>query len=110
MDTPFGSVGTLNGTTPVMLASAPASSAQRVILKDGAGIYNADSVTHSVSWMKNKNSTSYVLDTGTVTTGGVILLGKPVVLAAADESLEAVMGAAVGATAPTYDIAGMDTD
>jgi hypothetical protein len=110
MDLPLGSEGVLDGATPVTALSAPATDKQRVVPANGASVYNADSVSHDVTWQKNKASTVTVLFIATgVAAGALSILGKKVVLDATDETLELVMEGAHTTLAPTFDVAAMET-
>lgn len=109
-DLPLGSEGVLNGGTPVTALAAPASSKQRQVPANGASVYNADSVSHTITWQKKKASTTYVIYIATgVVAGALSILGKKVVLDATDETLEVVMEGAHTTLAPTFDIAAMET-
>ena len=110
MDLPVGNEGSLNGTTAVSAVAAPAASKQRIVLAKGIRVYNADTVAHTITWQKNKNSTLYPLqiDSG-VAAGAFVELDKRVVLDATDESLEIVSDAGATTTEPTFDAAFMET-
>ena len=111
MDLPVGNEGSLNGVTAVTAVAAPAAGKQRVVMANGVAIHNLDTVAHTFTFQKNKNSTLYVLQVdATVAAGAVATLAKPVVLDATDESLEVVDDAGATTTEPTFDAAFMETD
>lgn len=56
--TPDGTVGTLNGSTPVDMVAAPASSTQRVIKE--LQINNIDTVSHTVTVRELDSATPYI--------------------------------------------------
>jgi hypothetical protein len=109
MDLPLGGEGNLNGATAVTALAAPAAAKQRVIPANGAGVFNADTVGHTVTWQKNKNGTITVLYvTGVIGAGSHTLLPKAVTLDATDETLEVKIEGAHTTTAPTFDVAALE--
>lgn len=68
--TPGRTVEISDGTTPVDIVTSPAASTQRVV--DLVNIYNADSISHTVTVTFVDNATSYVLWSGLVPAGGML--------------------------------------
>lgn len=56
-----------NGSTPVSVAGSPAASTQRVV--DLLNIYNADTVTQTITVQFNANGTRYVMISASLATG-----------------------------------------
>lgn len=105
MDRPEGNEGNLNGTTAVDAVPAPAAADyQRIIGEKSVKVYNADTVAHTITLQKNKNSTVYVLeDSGSLAAGAAYQFASRVILDATDESLEVVSDATATTTEPTFD-------
>jgi hypothetical protein len=108
--TPIGNEVDLNGATAVTVIAAPGAGAQRIVFKDGASVFNLDSVPHDITWQKNKGGTITVLQkTLAVAAGLANTLAKVVVLDATNESLEAKIEGAHTTIAPRADAAAMET-
>jgi hypothetical protein len=109
VDLPIGNEGNLNGATAVTVLVAPATSKQRVIPRNGAGAFNADTVAHNFTWQKNKAAVITVLYVAsTVAAGAVTLLDRAVTLDATDETLEVKIEGAHTTTAPTFDVSAIE--
>lgn len=109
-DLPVGNEIPLTGSTPVALLAAPAASTQRVVPKNGASVYNRDTVAHDITFQVNKGGTRSILWKATgVAVGGTAVLPKVVVLDATNESLEVLSDAGATTTEPVATVAAMET-
>jgi len=96
--------GTLNGTTPVTIVAAPAASTRRLVRT--ITIYNADTVsaTVTVSFVSGAN-TRIILKT-TLASGATLILGNTsgeiFILNATNKSMTAVLSAAITTTQPDF--------
>lgn len=108
-DLPVGNEGPLNSATPVTVLSAPAAATQRVVPRGGWSVFNADSVKRDITFQKDKAGVKTVLQkTVGVSSGGVAMLDKVVVLDATDEKLENFCDV-IATVQPKFDIAAMET-
>lgn len=98
-----GSEGALNSTTPVTIVAAPSAGNRRDVRN--VGITNKDTAPITVTISKNKASTLRRLVKETLNPDETLIFDKVVVLDATDESIEAVLSAAVASTQPDYDVA-----
>lgn len=68
--TPISGDGTTNGVTPVTIVAAPAGSTQRKI--ENITVYNADTITHTLTFSYNDNSTLRTLFKCTLLAGETV--------------------------------------
>jgi hypothetical protein len=101
--------GVMNGVTAVTLLAAPAASIQRVAPQNSVGIYNDDTIVHTVIFRKNIGGVFTILHKVTgLAAGGLAMLPKRVVLAATNESLEGLLGEVMGTVQPKFDVAALE--
>jgi hypothetical protein len=110
MDLPVGNEGNYNGATAVTALAAPAASKQRVLPANGISSYNADTVAHDFIYQKNKGGTVTIFwKAAAVAAGAHAVVPKKVVLDDTNESIEVKIEGAHTTTAPTFDVAAMET-
>jgi hypothetical protein len=90
--TPGQQSGQSNGATEVEICSGP-SSGQRIVKT--VNIYNADTVSATVTVNFEDGATERILAKETVPAGSTMLITSPIVLAASDETLEMILDGAV---------------
>lgn len=96
-----GSEGTTNGVTAVTVVPAPTAGVRRIVTS--LYILNVDTANIALTVRKNKNGSFYrYSDAFAMTPGQLWLLPQTVVLDAADESLEILLGGAVAANEPEF--------
>jgi len=110
MDLPIGNEGNYNGATVVTALSAPAASKQRVVPANGISSYNADSVAHDFTYQKNKGGTITIFWKDLAVAAGThSVVAKKVVIDDTNESIEVKIEGAHTTTAPTFDLAAMES-
>jgi len=110
MDLPVGVEGNYNGATAVTALAAPATAKQRVVPANGISSYNADTVAHDFTFQKNKGGTITIFwKVPAVAAGAHVVVAKKVVLDDTNESIEVKIEGAHTTTAPTFDVAAMET-
>lgn len=92
--------GVLNGTTSVNILVAPGASATRVVR--AVTFWNADTASVTVRLRLTISGTHTVLEQRTLAPGKSILFAGPFVLDSVNDSLTAVLTAAVAATQPDF--------
>lgn len=98
--TPGGDDGTLNGTTPVTLVSAPAASTQRIVKT--ITIQNIDTAVVTVILRKVSAGGTRQLWEGDLDVNDTLIFDDSVVLDDTGSSITAVMSGAATTTNPDY--------
>jgi hypothetical protein len=104
--TPGNSNGALNGTTPVDVVAAPASSTQRLVRK--VRFFNLDTASVTITLQLDDNSTDRVLQKFTLAAGEAGVYEDVEVLDATTKKLQALMSGAPATTQPAYSAAWAD--
>lgn len=92
--------GTLNGTTPVTLVSAPASSTNRLVKT--ITIQNRDTAVVTVTLRKVSGGGTRQLWKGDLDVGDTLIWNDPIILDDTSSSITAVMSGAAATTNPDW--------
>lgn len=93
--TPEANETTTNDTTAVTIVAAPGASEQIIVPVNGVSVFNNDTVAATVQLLKDKNSTTYVLEEVSLDPGETFTNGTRIILDATDETVQVVLGGTV---------------